>query len=96
MSLHDDRLDRESRERVGQMAADAQDRQTEAYALRTQGTGLGVRRDREAQARTDALRIAIEVTGYTRDQKTAGFVSDETLGIYANKFANFILTGEMQ
>jgi len=69
----------------------------DAYKDRTMGMGHGVRRDREAQARTDALRIAIEVLGYSRATGDHGrFVSDETLATYANKFANFILNGEMQ
>jgi hypothetical protein len=58
---------------------------------RNRTRGITAHKDREAYARVEGLKIAIEVTGY----QVGGSMDKETLAVYARQFATFILTGEM-
>jgi hypothetical protein len=58
------------------------------YAERTQGIGKGIRADREAKARTDALTLALRYADQGPTEIGVG-----TIFQYADKFAAYILDG---
>lgn len=81
----DGRHERMSNEQIAKDAVEARDRQTAAYADRTRGMGVGVRRDREAAARTEALKMTLAHL----DEGA----SMDTIFEYADRFTSYILRG---
>lgn len=71
--------------------AHAVENETRAANERNRTRGLTAHADRQSFARAEGLKMAIEVTGF---QAGSG-MDEQTLAVYARRFANFILTGDM-